>query len=191
VKRATDVFAVVIALAGFVVSYSTQVTLASQHGFPGWEAWLWPGIADTAALAMVLRLQVGAVRSGFYTVEAWGVFALASAVMVGANAIADRTDPLGGAMHAVVPIVGMLVWHVVIHGRPAEGSGQGSTARGAAEAGGKRSPRTRTRRTATARIEQLLQQDPAPSTGEIVQKLRVSEGLVRRVRRGLRLESAA
>jgi hypothetical protein len=31
------------------------------------------------------------------------VFAVASTVMVGANTVADRSDPLGGAMHAVVP----------------------------------------------------------------------------------------
>ena len=119
-KRATDGFAVLIALAAFAVSYTTQVVLASEHGFPGWEAWLWPGIADAAALAMILRLHFDQVRPGWYTVEAWLVFAIASAVMVGANAVADRNDPLGGAMHAVVPVVAMLVWHVVIHGRPAE-----------------------------------------------------------------------
>lgn len=189
-KRATDVFAVVIALAGFAVSYSTQMALAGHHGFIGWEAWLWPGISDTAALAMVLRLQVGAVRSGWYTVEAWFVFALASGVMVGANAIADRADPLGGAMHAVVPIVGMLVWHVVIHGRPAEQPGRSGAARAASEEAGGKRPRVRSRRTATARIEQLLKQDPAPSTGEIVQRLKVSEGLVRRVRRTRRAAAA-
>lgn len=39
-KLATDIFAVVIALAGFAVSYTTQALLASQHGFLTWEAWL-------------------------------------------------------------------------------------------------------------------------------------------------------
>src|SRR5262249_13107861 len=58
-----------------------------------------------------------------YVAEAWVVFAVASAVMVFANAVADRRDPLGGVMHAVVPIVAMLVWHVIIHGRPAEDIG--------------------------------------------------------------------
>ncbi|HEV2104193.1 MAG TPA: hypothetical protein VGU27_00595, partial [Candidatus Eisenbacteria bacterium] len=78
----------------------------------------WPGIADAAALAMMLRLHFGQVRPGWYTVEAWLVFAVASGIMVGANAIADRDDPLGGWMHAMVPVVAMLVWHVIIHGAP-------------------------------------------------------------------------
>ena len=98
--------------------------LASQHGFLGWEAWLWPGIADAAALAMILRLHLGQVRPGWYVVEAWLVFATASAIMVFANAVADRSDPLGGVMHAVVPVVAMLVWHVIIHGRPVESPGE-------------------------------------------------------------------
>lgn len=117
-RRATDAFAVLIALAGFAVSYATQATLASEHGFPGWEAWMWPGIADAAALAMVVRLHQGQVRPGWYTIEAWAVFGIASAVAVAANAIADRSDPLGGAMHGVVPIVVLLVAHVIVHGRP-------------------------------------------------------------------------
>lgn len=69
---------------------------------------------------MILRLHFAQVRPGWYTVEAWSVSALAGAVMVGANAVADRNDPLGGGMHAVVRVVAMLVWHVVIHGRPAD-----------------------------------------------------------------------
>ena len=119
-KLVTDVFAVLIALAAFAVSYTTQVILAAEHGFPGWEAWLWPGIADAAALAMILRLHFGQVQSGWYTVEAWSVFALAAAVMIAANSIADLRDPLNGAMHGVVPIVAMAVWHVIIHGRRQE-----------------------------------------------------------------------
>lgn len=117
-KLATDVFAVVIALAGFAVSYTTQALLASQHGFLAWEASLWPGIADAAALAMVLRLHFGLVRRGWYVVEAWAVFALAAAIMVAANVIADVRDPLNGAMHGVVPVVAMAVWHVAIPGGP-------------------------------------------------------------------------
>lgn len=187
-KRLTDVFAVLIALAGFAVSYSTQVALAAQHGFPGWEAWLWPGIADAAALAMVLRLRFGQIRPGFYTWEAWVVFAAASAVMIGANAIADSGDPLGGAMHAVVPIVSMLVWHVVIHGG-AEKQPVGAPRVALKAAKGESRP-ARSRRTATAKIERLLAQQPSPSTAEIVQRLRVSEGLVRRVRRSRKAAAA-
>ena len=141
-KLATDAFAVVIALAGFAVSYTTQVLLASQHGFLAWEAWLWPGIADAAALAMILRLHFGLVRPGWYTVEAWLVFALAAGVMVGANTLADLRDPLSGAMHAMVPIVAMLVWHVIIHGRPARTGAQRAP----------RQARTRARRRREARV---------------------------------------
>jgi hypothetical protein len=65
-----------------------------------------------------LRLHFGLVRQGWYTVEAWTVFASAAAVMIVANTTADLHDPLSGAMHGVVPIVAMAVWHVVIHGRP-------------------------------------------------------------------------
>jgi len=116
-KLATDIFTIVITLAGFAVSYTTQAFLAAHHGFFFWEAWLWPGIADAAALAMILRLHFGLVRTGWYTVEAWAVFALAAAIMVAANVTADVHDPLNGAMHGVVPIVAMAVWHVLIHGR--------------------------------------------------------------------------
>jgi hypothetical protein len=119
-RRATDVFAVLIALAGFAVSYTTQALLAGNHGFLQWEAWLWPGIADAAALAMILRLHFGLVRPGWYTVEAWAVFALAAVIMVAANTIADLRDPLSGAMHGAIPVMAMAVWHVVIHGRPSD-----------------------------------------------------------------------
>jgi hypothetical protein len=123
VKRATDVFALIIALAGFAVSYSTQITLAGNHGFGTWQSWLWPGIAEAAALTVVVRLHLGQVRRGIYTLEAWGIFIFASGVGVAANAIADGSDPLGGAMHAVVPFMVLAVAHVTIHGRPAEDTG--------------------------------------------------------------------
>ena len=162
-RRATDLFAVLIALAAFAVSYSTQMVLASRHGFPGWEAWLWPGIADAAALAMILRLHFSQVRPGWYTVEAWLVFAVASIIMVGANAIADRSDPLGGWMHAVVPVVAMLVWHVVIHGRPVETSA--STDRAPA-----REPNGAARLPARASVRRLLRR-----SGSEVRPERVAE----------------
>jgi len=140
VKRLTDVFAILIALAGFAVSYHTQVLLAADHDFHGWEAWLWPGIADAAALSMVLRLHLRQVRAGGYTVEAWIVFGIASGIMIGANTVADRADPLGAAMHAVVPVMAMLVMHVVIHGRT-EGTGQPEPAGARAQPGPPRHPR--------------------------------------------------
>ncbi len=163
-RRATDLFAVLIALAAFAVSYTTQVVLAGQHGFPGWEAWLWPGIADAAALAMILRLHFGQVRPGWYTVEAWLVFAVASIIMVGANAIADRSDPLGGGMHAVVPVVAMLVWHVVIHGRPVETSTK--TDRAPA-----REPNAPARVPARATVRRLLRRSGSGVTAERVAEL--------------------
>jgi Protein of unknown function (DUF2637)/Homeodomain-like domain len=113
------VFSVVIALAGWSVSYSTQAQLAQAHHFATWEAWLWPAIADAAALAVMLRLHLGQVRAGWYTVEAWLVFAICSGLMVGANAVQDSADPMGAGMHAAVPVVAMLLWHLVVHGRPA------------------------------------------------------------------------
>lgn len=120
-RRATDWMAIGIALAAFGVSYATQVRLAGAHGFTLLEALAWPAIADAAALCMILRLHYGAVRRGWYTAEAWGVFTLAAGIMVGANAIADQQDPLGALMHGCVPFVAMAVWHVIIHGRPVTG----------------------------------------------------------------------
>ena len=38
---------------------ATRAQLASAHGFDWWSAWPWPGIADAAALAAMLRLHVG------------------------------------------------------------------------------------------------------------------------------------
>ncbi len=51
---------------------------------------------------------------------AWVTFSLTSGVMVLANTVAIKDDTLGAAMHAILRIVPMLVWHLVIHGRPAE-----------------------------------------------------------------------
>ena len=195
-KRVTDVFAVLIAVAGFGISYATQAVLASEHGFVGWEAWLWPGIADSAALAMILRLHFGQVRQGWYTVEAWLVFALAATIMVAANAIAARNDPLGGAMHAVVPVVAMLVWHVIIHGRPAEAdeatvqpvtkTATKVTSRRAQERPSsepfvhpRRRPRT-TRSAARKRLTRLVRERPQIGPTEAARRLRISRTTARR-----------
>jgi len=183
-KLITDVFAVLIALAAFAVSYTTQVLLASQHGFPGWEAWLWPGIADAAALAMILRLHFGQVQDGWYTFEAWAVFGLAAAVMIAANSIADMRDLLNGAMHGVVPIVAMAVWHVIIRGRRGanalEEEQPASKPRAATAL--KRAPRGST----AARALRLIEQAPDVSSGELAKRLRVSRSHAARLLREAR-----
>jgi len=109
---------ILVAVGGWSVSYATQAALAAQHHFAGWEAWAWPGIADTAALAVMLRLHLGQVRAGWPTAEAWTTFGLAAGIMVVANTAAHPDDPLSIGMHAILPVVPMLVWHLVIHGRP-------------------------------------------------------------------------
>ncbi len=126
-KAVVTLFCVAVAVGGWSVSYATQADLARDHQFASWEAWIWPAIADSAALAVMLRLHLGQVRQGWPVVEAWVTFSLASGVMVLANAVAIRDDPLGAAMHAILPIVPMLVWHLVIHGRPAEDIGEDTT----------------------------------------------------------------
>jgi hypothetical protein len=182
-RRATDTMAVVIALAGFAVSYTTQANLAAGHGFPGWEAWLWPGIADAAALAMILRLHLGQVRPGWYTAEAWSVFGAASTIMVGANAIADRQDPLGGGMHAVVPVVAMLVAHVIVHGRPvdvARGRATATPTAATAEA-----PHPRQRRASGGdrdrRLARHLSRRPDATAAEVALALGVSRRTAQRL----------
>lgn len=179
-KLATDIFAVIIALAGFAVSYTTQALLASQHGFLSWEAWLWPGIADAAALAMILRLHFGLVRPGWYTVEAWAVFALAAAIMVAANVIADVRDPLNGAMHGVVPIVAMAVWHVVIHGRPASMRTIVRGTRTATVSPAVSATRQPPTRTPSARVGRLLANEPDISAGQAARQLGVSRSTAAR-----------
>jgi len=109
---------ILVAVGGWSVSYATQAALAAQHHFAGWEAWAWPGIADTAALAVMLRLHLGQVRAGWPTAEAWATFGLAAGIMVVANTAAHLDDSLSIGMHAILPIVPMLIWHLVIHGRP-------------------------------------------------------------------------
>lgn len=169
-RRATDIFAVLIAVAGFSVSYTTQALLAASHGFIAWEAWLWPGIADAAALCMILRLHFGQVRPGWYTVEAWLVFALAAGIMVGANTIADLHDPLSGAMHGVVPIVAMAVWHVVIHGRPgADADEDISEEMDTMAADGHIARNGRRPVPAKVRVERLLQRHGADLSADMVQ----------------------
>ncbi|HZT82242.1 MAG TPA: DUF2637 domain-containing protein [Gemmataceae bacterium] len=186
-RRLTDAFAVIIALAGFAVSYATQADLAGQHGFSVWEAWLWPGIADAAALAMVLRLHLGQVRRGWYTVEAWTVFALASAVAVAANAVADRTDPLGGAMHGVVPVVVLLVAHVIVHGRPGETVlvALDETADETADETVRRTRGETRRRRVTGdtrrRLNRLLRSHPDVTAAEVARRLGVSRGHAHRL----------
>ena len=122
-KALVTLFCVAVAVGGWSVSYATQADLAAAHHFASWEAWIWPAIADSAALAVMLRLHLGQVRRGWPVVEAWVTFGLASGVMVLANTVAIKDDLLGAAMHAILPIVPMLVWHLVIHGRPAEDIG--------------------------------------------------------------------
>ena len=109
---------ILVAVGGWSVSYATQAALAAQHHFAGWEAWAWPGIADTAALAVMFRLHLGQVRAGWPTAEAWTTFGIAAGIMVVANTAAHPDDWLSIGMHAILPIVPMLVWHLVIHGRP-------------------------------------------------------------------------
>jgi hypothetical protein len=123
-RALVTIFCVLVALAGWSVSYATQADLAGRHHFTTWEAWAWPAIADSAALAVMLRLHLGQVRPGWPTSEAWVTFGLASGVMVIANTAAISGDWLGAAMHAILPIVPMLVWHLVIHGRPQDMDGE-------------------------------------------------------------------
>lgn len=165
-RRLTDVLAVLIALAGFAVSYATQAQLASHHGFSAWESWLWPGIAEAAALTVVLRLHLGQVRGGAYTLEAWGVFVFASLVGVAANAMADETDWLNGAMHGVVPFMVLAVAHIVIHGRPAET--QAETAR---ETAPRRGP---ARVVALPAGDRVAQVQARLAAGETLSKARVA-----------------
>jgi hypothetical protein len=71
-KALVTLFCVAVAVGGWSVSYATQADLAAAHHFASWEAWIWPAIADSAALAVMLRLHMGMVRSGWPVVEAWG-----------------------------------------------------------------------------------------------------------------------
>ncbi len=69
-KALVTLFCVVVALGGWSVSYATQADLARDHQrFAAWEAWIWPAIADSAALAVMLRLHLGQVRQGWPVVE--------------------------------------------------------------------------------------------------------------------------
>lgn len=101
------------------------------------------------------------------------MFALAAAIMVAANVIADVRDPLNGAMHGVVPVVAMAVWHVVIHGRPAIIKARSPRARSA-------QVNVRSASTA-ARTRRLLKRSPTVSSAEAAERLGVSQSHARRL----------
>src|SRR5438105_3878781 len=92
-------FVIAIAAAGWAISYSNQVAVMEQHHFPGWAAALWPATADAGALAVMLLLALGQVRSGWPALLAWAIFAACCLVMLAANLLADPGDPLGAAAH--------------------------------------------------------------------------------------------
>lgn len=110
---------VAVALAGWMISYRTQVQLAFTRGnFEDWEAWCWPAATEATALVMMIRLALGQIRPGAWTVGAWLLILASSAVMVAANVIADLGNLLAAGMHSAVPIIAMAIWLIVVHGRP-------------------------------------------------------------------------
>lgn len=105
--------AIFIAILGFAGSYTAVAALAATKGF-GWFAHAFPAAVDAgiiAFLALDLLLTWLRMRLPLLRHSAWGL----TAATIAFNAAAAWPDALGVGMHAVIPILFVIVVEAARH----------------------------------------------------------------------------
>lgn len=111
--------AALAAVLAWVLSYSSQVVLAAQHGYPAWQAALWPLTTDLVSLAlMIVAMDAADTKRRGATVRTACLTILGAGVMVTGNAIVAWPDQIAIAMHTWPPLIGAALWYVLAHDRP-------------------------------------------------------------------------
>ena len=117
--RAAVWLAVLAAALAWVLSYSSQAVLAAGHGYPAWQAALWPLTTDLVSLAlMIVALDAADTKRRGATVRAVLLTILSAGVMIGGNVLIAWPDPIAVAMHSWPPFISAALWFVLAHDRP-------------------------------------------------------------------------
>jgi len=101
-----------LTVLGWVLSYSALKRLAGDHGYGGWEAWLWPLTVDLLVLASTLIAMLTARRGHGPTGEAWVMAGFASLATLAGNVLAANGDPVAMTMHAWPALCMVGAWHL-------------------------------------------------------------------------------
>jgi len=118
-SRTAELVAYAISVLAYAISYASLYDLASRHNFGGpenWESIAWPTTVDLASLATGI-IALDQAHRGKSAWLAGVISAVAAAIMVLGNVLANAGDAISVGMHAWPPVIALACWYLLVRTR--------------------------------------------------------------------------